>query len=183
MRTIPRILAMTVLLTAPALAAQTPRSAEHVLSDAKARAAEQRKNIFLIFGASWCAPCRMLEKFLYARETRPILDKYFVIAELSILEELGKKPELNSPGAAELAADLGGKSSGVPFIVFLNERGQPIVSSNRPGEDAPGGGNVGYPVTPQEIEWFMSMLKKSVPSFTETEARVIESWLQAAARG
>jgi thiol-disulfide isomerase/thioredoxin len=183
MRTIPQILAMVVLLAAPALAAQTPPSAEQVLGDAKVRAAELHKNIFLVFEATWCAPCKAMTKFLEARETRPILEKYFVIAALSILEELGKKPELNSPGADKLAADLGGKSSGVPFFVFLNERGQPIVSSNRPGERAPGGGNIGYPVTPQEIEWFMSMLKKSVPALTGTEARVIESWLQAAARG
>jgi len=63
---------------------------------------------------------------------RPILERYFVIATLHVLEQRGKHPELNIPGSEKLLGDYGGESMGVPFIVFADEQGQRIVNSNRP---------------------------------------------------
>jgi thioredoxin-related protein len=178
MRKVYAWLALALALCAPVCAAQTPRGAEQVLASAKIQAAEQHKNIFLIFGASWCPPCREMEKFMEAREIRPIFEKYFVVVTLNVYEEKGKHPELNSPGAENLVADFGGESNGVPFLVFLNERGELIVNSNRPVKGKPKGENVGYPDLPEEIDWFMSMLKTTLPSLPTDEARVIEIWLR-----
>src|ERR1700677_2162252 len=96
-------------------AQQSPR-ADQVLSNAKSAAVAQHKAIFLVFGASWCPPCRKLETFTGDPNIRPILEKYFILSHLNIEEERGKHPELNNPGGEKLVADYGGKSMGVPFI-------------------------------------------------------------------
>jgi thioredoxin-related protein len=182
MRKILPLLAVLFLFCLDAYAAQQRPNAEQVLAAAKSAATEQHKDIYLVFGASWCQPCHEMEAFMEDRKIRPILEKYFVIADLNVEEERGKHPELNSPGAEKLVADFGGKDGGVPFIVFLDEQGQLLINSNRPSKGNPNGENVGYPALPVEIDWFMQMLKKTVPSMTESDARTIENWLRRASR-
>jgi thioredoxin-related protein len=174
------LLLLPFLMCVVAYGAQERPSAVRVLATAKAAAVEQHRNIFLVFGASWCAPCREMEVFMKDREIRPILEKYFVIADLNIQEERGKHPELNSPGAEKLVAEFGGESGGVPFIVFLDEQGQLLINSNRPSTGKPNGENIGYPALPVEIDWFMTMLQKTLPTLTKPDARTIENWLRRA---
>lgn len=170
-----------LLLCIAASAGQQRPAADQVLATAKAAAAAQHKHIFLVFGASWCPPCHLLDAFLADPEMRPLIDKHFVVAELSVEEERGDHPELNSPGGDKLLADLGGKDAGVPFLVFLDERGEAVVNSNRPTTGSAKGENVGYPVLPEEIDWFMSMLQKTLPSQTAADASTIQNWLRKAA--
>jgi thioredoxin-related protein len=170
-----------ILLTLPIVAASAtiaPQSAEQAFVAAKAEAVAQHKNIFLVFGASWCPPCRQLETFLEDVEMRPILEKYFVIASLNVYEEHGKHPELNTPGAEELLKSFGGESDGVPFLVFLDAQGKLLINSNRPVQGKSNGENVGYPVLPEEIDWFMTMLHNSLPSLSQADSQHIESWLR-----
>jgi thioredoxin-related protein len=180
LRKIVPALVLPFLMSVVAYAAQQRPSAERVLADAKSAAVEQHKDIFLVFGASWCQPCHELEAFVADRKIRPILGKYFVIADLSVEEEHGKHPELNSPGAEKLLEDFGNKDGGVPFIVFLDQQGQLLINSNRPSMGKDKGGNVGYPAAPEEIDWFMQMLRKTLPSLSESDAHTIETWLRRA---
>jgi len=165
-------------LSASAVQAQPRPSADEVLAAAKIDAAAQHKNIFLVFGASWCPPCRELDSFMADREIRPILEKYFVLAHLSVFEQRGKHPEWNNPGGEKLVADFGGEAGGVPFLVFLDAQGHPLINSNRPVKGKAKGENVGYPALPDEIDWFMSMLRQTLPSLTAPDARAIEIWLR-----
>lgn len=180
-KTLPKIWALLLLALVVCIspcAGQQRQTADQILSSAKAAAAKDHKHVFLVFGASWCPPCHELEAFLKDRRMRPLVDKHFVVAELAVEEERGKHPELNTPGGDKFRTDLGGKDSGVPFIVFLDEQGHPVVNSyrdNKPGQ------NIGYPVLPEEIDWFMTMLQKTLPEQTAADARAIRSWLQAAA--
>jgi hypothetical protein len=178
-RFLPSLL-LPILMCVAAQAAQQGPTANQVLTDAKSAAAEQHKSIFLVFGASWCAPCHQMEKFMEDAQIRPILEKYFVIASLSIEEEHGKHPELNSPGGDILVDEFGGRDAGVPFIVILGKQGKLLVNSNRPVKGKPNGENVGYPALPVEIDWFMEMLRKTVPSLTDSDAHTIEGWLRKA---
>lgn len=179
----PRILllfALSFLLCVPLHAAPQRPSAGQVLAAAKLQAAGQHKSIFLVFGASWCPPCRQMDAFMGDSKIRPILEKYFVLAHLNVEEERGKHPELNSPGGEELLGDYGGKSMGVPFLVFLDEQGQLLVNSNRPTKGKPIGENIGYPALPVEIDWFLAMLQKTLPTLTKADADTIETWLRRA---
>ena len=180
MRRILPMAALQFLLCFSAHAAQQPPSAEEVMATAKSEAVAEHKPIFLVFGASWCPPCRQMEVFMGDQKIRPILEKYFVIATLHVLEQRGKHPELNSPGSEKLLGDYGGESMGVPFIVFADDHGQLIINSNRPVKSKPAGENVGYPALPVEIDWFMTMLKKTVPTLPKADADTIENWLRRA---
>jgi len=111
---------------------------------------------------------------------RPILEKYFVLANLNVLEQRGKHPELNNPGSEKLLADYGGESMGVPFIVFLDAQGQLLMNSTRPVKHKPKGENIGYPALPVEIDWFMTMLRETIPPLRKPDADVIEMWLRRA---
>ena len=49
-----------------------------------------------------------------------------------------------------------------------------VVNSIRPQ-----GGNIGHPMEPYEVDWFLEMVKKAVPAMTAEEAKVLENWLRA----
>ena len=180
MRRVLPLIVLQFLLSISVRAAQQPASAEQVLAAAKSVALAEHKPIFLVFGASWCAPCHAMEAFLNDKKIHPILEKYFVLVSLHVQEEQGKHPELNSPGSEKLLGDFGGESMGIPFLVFLDEQGQLAINSNRPVKGKPSGENVGYPAVPVEIDWFMTMLKKTLPALTKADADTIETWLQRA---
>jgi thioredoxin-related protein len=179
-----KLFAIIIIVLVLALPALAQSAAENVLSEAQARAASEHKNVFLIFSASWCGPCHQLDGFLQTPDLKTIVDKYFVIANLHIAEEATKHPERNTPGSDTLLQKLTGndpKNTGVPFIILIDPNGKPIVNSDRPvpGTSAE---NIGYPVLPEEIAWFMEMLKRGAPSMSAAEAQKIDAWLVKAAK-
>jgi thiol-disulfide isomerase/thioredoxin len=168
-----------------ATATQKPPKAEDVLKGAKLKAAEKNKAIFLIFGASWCEPCHELDTFLAAPEVAAIFDKYFVIARISVGEGAAGHPDWDNQGSDYLMMKYGGVSSsgdaGLPFIALLDQKAKLIVNSNKPGKSKAGGAATGFPTEPEEINWFVSMLKKAAPAITEDETRTIQEGLRKAA--
>jgi hypothetical protein len=52
------------------------------------------------------------------------------------------------------------------------------VTSERPIAGQRTGANVGYPTEPEEIEWFLNMMKKGAPALSEDEMRTVEDWLR-----
>jgi thioredoxin-related protein len=172
-------LMLLLMFAGSSLAAETPPGADQVLAQARMQASEQHKNIFLIFSASWCGYCRKLDALLASPEVNPIIARHYVIARLSVSEEYRRvNPKPNSPGAEELVSKLGGPKGPVPFFAFLDSNGKLIINSCRPVKDKPAGENIGFPVEPNEIAWFMTMLRKGAPDLTRDEALVIESSLR-----
>jgi hypothetical protein len=72
---------------------------------------------------------------------------------------------------------LGGEDQGLPFFAFLDEKGELIVNSRRDGR-----GNIGHPFAPDEIGWFMKMLRKAAPTMGAAELRTVEDWLKGQKR-
>lgn len=153
-----------------------PPAASTIIKQAEVESAHQHKAILLVFQASWCEPCRQFEAFLADSKIRTILEKHFVIAKLTVGEEADGHGDLNSPGGEALMVKLQGASSGLPFLAMLNAHGDMIINSNRGNNSSQ---NIGYPATPDEIQWFATMLKKSDSSLTQDESRVITDWLSA----
>jgi hypothetical protein len=52
------------------------------------------------------------------------------------------------------------------------------VTSVPPGKDGKPGENIGYPGEPQEVDWFVVMLRKALPQMTAEESATLEHWLR-----
>jgi len=171
-RAISSALPLALLATTLGLAADPPRAAGEILAEAETTAAAQHKTIFLMFHASWCGWCHRLDQFIETPDIKPIIQKYFVPTWLTI-QEREEKAALNTPGAGNVWDRVSGKPAGLPFFAFLDEKGEPIVSSLQPD-----GSNIGYPNEPQEIDWFMVMLKKAAPAMSPNESETLARQLR-----
>lgn len=154
------------------VASAAPPSAEQVLDAAKAKASAEHKAIFLHFGASWCGWCKKLDAYLDREDIKPVFEKYFVPMKL-VVQENDKNKALENPGAEELLKNLGGPS-GLPYSAFLDAKGALIINSKRDEQ------NIGFPAQPQEIEWFVQMLKKAAPGMEEKDLKTLEAPLRSA---
>jgi hypothetical protein len=159
-------------------------SASVILHRAELEARAEQKNILLEFGASWCVNCRLYDRMLHDRAMHGILNKAFVFTTMDTGEQPGDKLHRNTPGGVAFENSVGGKNAGWPYVVVLNPEGKVIVSSMRPDAKAKGGRtNIGYPVLPVEIDWFMTMMRRGAPELKATDLAEIRGWLTSAAHG
>lgn len=158
-------------------------SATVILHRAEAKARAEHKDILLEFGASWCVNCKLYDRMLADSAMHAILSRAFVFTTMDTGERPSDKRHANTPGGMTFEDSVGGKGAGWPFLVILNAEGQPVVDSMRPDAKANGGRtNIGYPVLPVEIDWFMTMMRKGAPHMSETDRAKLRAWLQAQAR-
>src|SRR5688500_6087166 len=147
------------MLALSLITASAAPSAAALMDEAQKKAAAEGKNIFLVFSTTGCAWCKVLKSFIESEEIKPVFTKHFVPVQLM----LGKDANTN-PGAT-VYDEKYGPSRGVPFHAFVTPEGKEIVDSNENGD----GGNIGYPAAPNEIAWFMAMVKKAAPKITDAE--------------
>jgi thioredoxin-related protein len=144
--------------------------ADVVLNKALTEAKAGKKNVLLVFHASWCKWCKMMEKNMDLPETKPIFDKRFVTAYLDV-QERGDKKSLENPGGQELMNKYKGENAGLPFWLILNPKGEVLADSF----DAKGE-NLGSPATPEEVTAFIAKLGKA-SKLSNEEAQTIEKIL------
>jgi thiol-disulfide isomerase/thioredoxin len=136
------LLAASVLITNSDVFAQSPPqqpstppapAAETLLNAALRTAAAENKVVFIVFGASWCPPCRELDAFLDSPGASKVLSRHYVLLHLTIWEN-NDKSVLNNPGAEDLFQKLGGRD-GIPFVAFTDKAGHTIASGNLDAPD------------------------------------------------
>jgi len=167
--------ALVLLLAVAAIGFCTEPSAKVVLTKAQAQAKAGKKNVMVIFHASWCGWCHKLDDFLADPEMGKLMKANFVIQHVDVLEN-GDKKVLENEGGLTYMESFGGKNAGLPFTAMTDPSGKMLVNSSKDGKPT---GNIGYPAAPDEIAHFMTMLKKSAPRMTPADLTKIEDWLKA----
>ncbi|RXM39738.1 thioredoxin family protein [Chryseobacterium sp. CH21] len=160
-----KIIVIVTLLLFQLGAAQ--EKADVVLNKAFTEAKAEKKNVLLVFHASWCKWCKMMEKNMNLPETKPVFDKRFVTAYLDV-QERGDKKSLENPGGQELMNKYKGENAGLPFWLILSPKGEVLADSF----DAKGE-NLGSPATPEEVTTFIAKLGKA-SKLSNEEAQTIE---------
>ena len=129
----------------------------------------EHKAIFLHFGASWCIWCKRLDAFLDRPDVKPVFEKYFVPVKLVVQE---RDKALENAGAEDLLKKLGGPA-GLPYFAFLDATGSSVATSKLDGQ------NIGYPGEPNEIDFFLQIMKKAAPTLSEEDRKTVETALRS----
>ena len=158
-------------------------SATVILHRAEARARAEHKSILVEFGASWCINCKLYDRMLADPELHAILSRAFVFTTMDTGESPSDRRHANTPGGVAFEDSVGGKNAGWPYLVILNAGGKPIVNSYRPdAKSKTGKANIGYPVLPQEIDWFMTMMRRGAPTMSHADRAKVRAWLEVQAK-
>ncbi len=141
-----------------------PRDAELAYDEAVRTAAAEGKRVFVHLGAPWCGWCKRLDEFLETPKVREIftLDFYELKIDVDRMEN-GKRV------AERLRSNPAG---GIPWFAVLDEKGGVQFTSDGPG------GNIGYPVKPDEIEHFLKTIKSAARTITADQLATLETVLK-----
>lgn len=157
---------------------EAPTTADHMLRAAEATASRQHKNVLVIFSASWCGPCHVLQLFLADPAVSPIFDKSFTKLILIHGERLYDNHHKDTPGADDLLDSLHDEGISLPAMVILNGDGKLLVDSVRPVYGPRNiHANIGFPEGPSGMEWFFEMLRQGAPTLTASEIATIRQVL------
>ncbi|MEN4762398.1 thioredoxin family protein [Chryseobacterium sp. C39-AII1] len=140
--------------------------ADVVLKKALTEAKAGNKNVLLVFHASWCKWCKLMEHNMNLPETKPIFDKNFVTVYIDV-QERGEKKALENPGGQEIMNKYKGQNAGLPFWLILNPKGTVLADSFDQKGD-----NLGSPATPDEVQAFLAKLEKGAKLNTEQKQTI-----------
>jgi thiol-disulfide isomerase/thioredoxin len=131
------------------------------MKNALAKAANTKKNVFIIFHASWCGWCHKMDNSINDEKLKSFFDNNYVVIHLTVDETRDKK-ELENPGAAELRKKYNGEQQGLPYWFILDAKGNFLGDSRfKPGTSGANATNVGCPASNEEVNYFVEVLKKT----------------------
>ena len=137
-------------------------TADERVAAAVAQAGKGGKSVFVSVGAEWCGWCTKLDELLANDVIAPIVQKHFVVLKLDQDKVEGTQ--------AFRAANALDRSKGIPWYALLDGTGKLVATS-----DAKVDGNTGYPGRPEEIDWFLSVVKRAAPEMDAAELAKVEA--------
>jgi thiol:disulfide interchange protein len=170
------LIVLSLLITSIPLSAQTTAqvpSAESLISAALKTAKAENKAVMLEFRADWCQWCRRLDVALNSPELSKLFMDHYVVVKLTV-QESEDKILWETPGAEKILEEVGAAKAGIPMVVFLDKDGKRTANTLA----MPDGGNIGYPVTAEEIQAFGGLLEKTAPRMTAAQRTTILDWLK-----
>ena len=164
---------VVVVFTVGAVAAQVNvPTAESLIAAALKTAKAENKSVLLEFRADWCQWCARLDKALVSPELSKLFADNYVVVKLTV-QESEDKVLWETPGAEAILEEIGAAKAGIPMTVFLDKDGKKIANSLA----MPNGGNIGYPVTPEEVKAFGGLLEKTALHMTAGQRATVLDWL------
>ena len=119
----------------------------------------EKKNLFLVFAFQGCGICRIFDNYHNDTIVKEILCKYFII----------KKVDVNrTPGGKELYTTYG--KIGFPSWTIIDSTKTVIADS---GSLKDGTGNIGFPNSERDREYYIKAVKKAAISMTRTESDIL----------
>ncbi len=155
-------LVLSFLVTA--LHSQTsPLSADEIMKETFQQADKEKKNVIVIFHASWCIWCHRMDSSLTDKSCKKYFDDNYVIQHL-VVDESKDKKNLENPGANEMRNKYGGKDLGIPYWLVFDANGKLLANSRVKTNDSLtdiSGDNSGCPASANEVAYFINVLKKT----------------------
>ncbi len=136
--------------------------ADKVFADALSQAKRESKRILLHVGPPRIIWSRMLDQFF--DQNASLFASDFVNLQID--------QERMTNGVPLIKRLRPEESWGFPWYAILDAEGRPLVTSDAPGSD-----NIGYPLDPREIGYFMEMLHKTIQRTTPEQLALIEKKL------
>ena len=161
---------------ANAVTTAAPATAQQIMATAKARAQAENKNIMIIFHASWCGWCKKMDASMQDPSCKDFFDKNYVIEHLTVMEQ-GAKVALDNPGAQQMLEEYGGGESGIPYWLIFSKDGKLLADSKFHSDDPnnqANGQNMGCPAEENEVNYFISVLKKTA-TMSDKEAAAVKA--------
>ena len=137
-------------------------SADKVMKTAFEQAVKEKKNVLLMFHASWCGWCHRMDSSLNDPAVRKFFDDNYVITHL-VVDESPANKNLENAGANEIRTKYHGDGIGIPFWLVFDRYGILLADSKiRKNNEGPEAGiNIGCPANPEEVTSFVEILKKT----------------------
>ncbi len=167
------LLAVISFLACPLAAQQRVPDAKTVLQEACKQAAKEKKNVFIIFHASWCGWCHKMDTAMNDASCRKFFQDNFVVRHLTVKEAEAKK-NLENPGGEEMLAAYGGDKGGIPFFLIFDDKGKLLADSKIRTAGDTAGKNMGCPASDEEVAAFIALLKKTT-RLQEAQLAIIET--------
>jgi thioredoxin-related protein len=98
------------------------------LEEAKNQAANENKNILIVFaGSDWCAPCMKLEKIVWKSESfKTEAEKKWVLVRADFPKKKGNQLSKELTESNNLLAEKYNKGGSFPLVVLADKKGKVI---------------------------------------------------------
>ena len=108
---------------AQTMVAQKSKHSDEILKQAYQLAANENKNVFVMFHASWCGWCHKMDASMNDPSVKEFFTSNYVITHLTVYESKDKI-DLENPGALEFLTKYKGNDLGIPYWIILDKNGE-----------------------------------------------------------
>jgi hypothetical protein len=119
----------------------------------------EKKNLFLVFTFQGCSICRIFDKYHNDSIVKGILSHYFIIKKIDYYK---------TPGGKELYSSYG--KVGFPSRTIIDSTKHVIIDSGNLKDRK---GNIGFPSSKIDREYYIMAVKKAAPSITKQEREIL----------